>query len=319
MVAGQLVNRLRAQRQFGLDPIGLIDDDYHHADALEDLPSLGRLEDLPGVLRRHQIDRVIIAFSRADHGRLLESIRACRLQQVAVDVVPRLFEFLEGARGVDQIGGLPVLSIGAPRLSRSSRAAKRSLDIVGSLLALSVLSPLLLLIALAVKRESEGSVLFRQPRAGRDGRVFRLIKFRSMYMDAEARKLELVDANEADDDVMFKIRDDPRVTRVGRLLRKTSLDELPQFVNVLRGDMSLVGPRPLILPESEALGEGWHARRLDLRPGITGPWQISGRSDVSVHDMVRLDFQYVTGWSLTRDIEILLATVPVLITGRGAY
>lgn len=318
VVAAQLIRRLRTQRQFGLDPIGILDDDPHHVDSL-DLPTLGRLEDLPTVLATHRVDRVMIAFSRADHHQLLESIRVCRSQRVAVDVIPRLFEFLEGARGLDQIGGLPVLSIGAPRLSRSSRAAKRGLDIAVSLTALILLSPVLAAIALAVKLESRGTVLFRQPRAGRDGQVFHLIKFRSMYADAEARKQELAEANDLGDGVMFKIHDDPRVSRVGRVLRKLSLDELPQLVNVLRGQMSLVGPRPLILPESQALGEGWHARRLDLRPGITGPWQISGRSDVSVHDMVRLDFQYVTAWSLARDVEILLATLPVVLTGRGAY
>ena len=318
VVAGQLVKRLRVQKQFGLDPIGIMDDDYHEIESL-DLPILGQLQDLPEVLRTHRVDRVMIAFSRADHRQLLESIRVCRLQRVAVDVIPRLFEFLEGARGLDQIGGLPVLSIGAPRLSRSSRAAKRGLDIVVSLVALVLLSPLLVALALAVKVDSRGSALFHQPRAGREGNVFRLIKFRSMYTDAEARKADLETVNDQSDGVMFKIHDDPRISRVGRVLRKLSLDELPQLVNVLRGEMSLVGPRPLILPESQALGEGWHARRLDLRPGITGPWQISGRSDVSVHDMVRLDFQYVTSWSLARDLEILLATLPVMVTGRGAY
>ncbi len=318
VVAAQLIRRLRTQRQFGLDPVGILDDDPHHVESL-DLPTLGRLEDLPTVLDTHRVDRVMIAFSRADHNQLLESIRVCRVRRVAVDVIPRLFEFLEGARGLDQIGGLPVLSIGAPRLSRSSRAAKRALDIAVSFTALVLLSPILAVLAVAVKAESRGTVLFRQARAGRDGSVFSLIKFRSMYADAEARKVDLAAANDLGDGVMFKIHDDPRISRVGRVLRKLSLDELPQLVNVLRGEMSLVGPRPLILPESQALGEGWHARRLDLRPGITGPWQISGRSDVSVHDMVRLDFQYVTAWSLSRDIEILLATLPVVLTGRGAY
>jgi lipopolysaccharide/colanic/teichoic acid biosynthesis glycosyltransferase len=140
-----------------------------------------------------------------------------------------------------------------------------------------------------------------------------------MVGDAEERKGELKPNNDLHDGVMFKIRADPRVTRVGRLLRRLSLDELPQFVNVVRGEMSLVGPRPLILPESEALGEDWHARRFDLRPGLTGPWQIAGRSDLTVHEMVRLDYQYVTGWSLGRDLAILAATLPAVVVGRGAY
>jgi len=318
VVAGQLVKRLRVHKQFGLDPIGILDDDYHDVESL-DIPVLGRLEDLARVLRTHQVDRVMIAFSRADHNQLLASIRVCRLQRVAVDVVPRLFEFLEGARGVDQIGGLPVLSIGAPRLSRSSRMAKRGMDIVVSLLALIILSPVFLLLAIAVRLDSPGAVFFHQLRAGREGNSFRLVKFRSMFADAETRKADLADSNDLGDGVMFKLHRDPRISRVGRVLRKLSLDELPQLFNVLRGDMSLVGPRPLILPESEALSEGWHARRLDLRPGMTGPWQISGRSDTSVNDMIRLDFQYVTSWSLARDMEILLATLPVVASGRGAY
>jgi lipopolysaccharide/colanic/teichoic acid biosynthesis glycosyltransferase len=145
-----------------------------------------------------------------------------------------------------------------------------------------------------------------------------VIKFRSMYVDAESRKSEVAALNEADDGVMFKIRRDPRVTRVGRLLRRFSLDELPQLFNVLKGEMSLVGPRPLILLETDAL-QDWHLRRLELRPGLTGPWQIYGRSQSPFQEMVRFDYQYVAGWSLARDIEILFATIPAVVSGRGAY
>jgi lipopolysaccharide/colanic/teichoic acid biosynthesis glycosyltransferase len=149
--------------------------------------------------------------------------------------------------------------------------------------------------------------------------MFDVLKFRSMYGDAEERKAELVAANGHTDGLMFKIDRDPRVTAIGRFIRRTSIDELPQLVNVLRGEMSLVGPRPLIPQESSHLAEDWQFRRLDLRPGITGLWQISGRSDVSFHDMVRLDYQYVAGWSVARDLEILLATLPAVFAGRGAY
>jgi lipopolysaccharide/colanic/teichoic acid biosynthesis glycosyltransferase len=149
--------------------------------------------------------------------------------------------------------------------------------------------------------------------------VFTLVKFRSMYVDAEARKAELAAANEHSDTRMFKIDRDPRITPVGRLIRRTSIDELPQLFNVLHGEMSLVGPRPLIPQESAHLAEHWHLRRLDLRPGLTGLWQISGRSDISFRDMVRLDYQYVSGWSVARDVEILLATIPAVLGGRGAY
>jgi exopolysaccharide biosynthesis polyprenyl glycosylphosphotransferase len=318
VVAGQLAKKINNNKQFGLDPVGIIDDEIHDV-GTPDLPWLGKFDDLESVIESRQIDRVIIAFSRASHEELLKSIRACRDAGVAVNVIPRLFEFLDGVSALDQVGGLPLLSIGIAKLSPVSMAAKRTLDVVGSLAALIVLSPLLLAVAIAIKLESKGPVFFRQPRAGRHNSEFQLIKFRSMYVDAEQRKQELADRNEAGDGVMFKIREDPRVTRVGRVLRRFSLDELPQLINVLKGEMSLVGPRPLIFPESAALEQHWHLRRLELRPGLTGPWQVYGRSQSPFQEMVRFDYQYVAGWSLARDIELLLATLPAVISGRGAY
>lgn len=318
MVAGQVVTKLRNNEQFGLVPVGMVDDEIHKV-GTPDLPWLGRFSDLDRIIETQQIDRVIIAFSRASHEELLESIRKCRDAGVAVDVVPRLFEFLDGVRALDQVGGLPVLSISAANLTSVSVAAKRALDVFGSLFAIVLLSPLMLAIAIAIKLESPGPVFFRQRRTGRRRTSFQLIKFRSMYVDAERRKQEFNSLNEAGDGVMFKIREDPRVTRVGQFIRRFSLDELPQLFNVLKGEMSLVGPRPLILPETNALEEHWHLRRLELRPGLTGPWQIYGRSQSPFQEMVRFDYQYVAGWSLARDIEILLATLPAVVSGRGAY
>jgi exopolysaccharide biosynthesis polyprenyl glycosylphosphotransferase len=318
VVAGQVVKKLQDNGQFGLVPVGMVDDEVHDV-GMGDLPWLGRFDDLDTIIETQQIDRVIIAFSRASHEQLLESIRACRDAGVAIDVVPRLFEFLDGVQALDQVGGLPVLSIGAAHLTSISMMAKRSLDLVGSLFIIGVFSPLMILIAIAIKIESRGPIFFRQPRAGRRRTSFRLIKFRSMYIDAEQRKQEFEKLNEAGDGVMFKIRDDPRVTRVGRFIRRFSLDELPQLFNVVKGEMSLVGPRPLIFPETDALEEHWHLRRLELRPGLTGPWQIYGRSQSPFQEMVRFDYQYVAGWSLARDIEILLATLPAVVSGRGAY
>ncbi len=318
VVAGQVVEKLEQNAQFGLVPVGIVDDDVHHVGS-PDLPWLGRFRDLAGVIEAQQIDRVIIAFSRASHEQLLESIRACRDAGVSVDVVPRLFEFLDGVRALEQVGGLPLLSIGAPMLTSASMAAKRVLDIGGSLALLVLFSPLMIAIAIAIKLESRGPVFFRQPRAGRHSTSFQMIKFRSMYLDAEQRKAEMEKLNEAGDGVMFKIREDPRITRVGRVIRRFSIDELPQLFNVLRGEMSLVGPRPLIFPETAALDENWHLRRLELRPGLTGPWQVYGRSQSPFQEMVRFDYQYVAGWSLARDLEILLATIPAVLSGRGAY
>jgi len=318
VVAGHVVEKLANNSQFGLVPIGIVDDDVYNIGS-PDLPWLGRFADLKEIIEKQQADRVIIAFSRASHEEFLECIRACRDAGVAVDVIPRLFEFLDGVRALDQVGGLPLLSIGTPTLTSVSMAAKRTLDVVGSLALLTLLSPLMIAIAIAIKVESRGPIFFRQPRAGRSRTSFRLIKFRSMYVDAEERKADLAEMNEADDGVMFKIREDPRVTKVGHFIRRFSLDELPQLFNVLVGEMSLVGPRPLIFPETDALDEGWHQRRLELRPGLTGPWQVYGRSQSPFQEMVRFDYQYVAGWSLARDIEILLATIPAVFSGRGAY
>ncbi len=318
MVAGQIVKKLQDNDQFGLFPVGMVDDEVHDV-GNSDLPWLGRFDDLDTIIETQQIDRVFIAFSRASHEQLLESIRACRDAGVAIGVVPRLFEFLDGVQALDQVGGLPVLSIGAASLTSISMAAKRALDLLGSLCLITALSPLMIAIAIAIKLESRGPIFFLQPRAGRRRSSFRLIKFRSMYIDAEKRKRDFEGLNEADDGVMFKIREDPRVTRVGRVIRRYSLDELPQLFNVLKGEMSLVGPRPLIFPETDALEEHWHQRRLELRPGLTGPWQVYGRSQSPFQEMVRFDYQYVAGWSLARDIEILLETVPAVLSGRGAY
>ena len=317
-VAAQLADALRRHSEVGLEAIGIVDDELFDVDGL-DLPWLGRMDDLPSILRDHAIDRVIFAFSRSGHDDLLGGLRVCRDAGVAIDVVPRLFEFLDGAQALDGVGGLPLLSIGVPQLGRASQGAKRALDVVVAGAALIALAPVFGLIALAIKLTSRGPVFFRQPRAGRGGETFLVWKFRSMYADAEARKAELAAANEHGDGLMFKIAKDPRITPVGRLLRRTSLDELPQLINVVAGTMSLVGPRPLIHAEADHLVEDWHVRRLDLRPGITGLWQISGRSDVSFREMVRLDYQYVAGWSVARDIEILLATFPAVLGARGAY
>jgi exopolysaccharide biosynthesis polyprenyl glycosylphosphotransferase len=317
-IAGDLVHKMRTQTHFGLDPIGFVDDDPHQAES-NYVAYCGSLGELGDVLERHAVDRVIIAFTRASHETLLRCIRTCRDRAVATDIVPRLFELLDGAPGMAQIGGLPLISITVPRLSPMAGAVKRALDIVVTAIFLVTVLPMIVVIAIAIKLETPGPVLFRQERMGRGGRIFDVLKFRSMYMDAEERKRELLELNDLDDGVMFKIHEDPRITRVGRFLRRYSLDELPQFFNVLRGEMSLVGPRPLILDESDVLLEDWHGRRLDLRPGMTGPWQVLGRSDLTVGDMVRFDYAYVSGWSLARDFEILLATVPAVLSGRGAY
>jgi exopolysaccharide biosynthesis polyprenyl glycosylphosphotransferase len=309
-VAQNLVGRLQRHRELGLDPVGFIDDDVHRPGELG-IPRLGTLDALADLIQFGRVDRVMIAFTRASHEELLHAIRVCRDAGVTVDIVPRLFEFLEGARSMEQIGGLPLMEIRQPQFSPLSRFAKRSLDVAGSSLALLALSPLLAVIAVAIRLDSRGPVFFTQRRSGRNGSFFTLYKFRSMRVDSTV----LV----RDDGAIVKTADDSRITRVGRFIRRFSLDEAPQLLNVLKGDMSLVGPRPLVAAEHEALNEDWQARRADLRPGLTGPWQVSGRSHIPFQDMIKFDYQYVAGWSLARDLEILLATLPAVISGRGAY
>ena len=320
LVAETLISKLRTHQQFGLVCTGIVDDDPHTAGVVShEVPYLGGFDALPGIIESGYVDRVIIAFTRANHEELLRSIRACRDKGVAIDIVPRLFDFLEGVNSLEYVGGLPLMSMGMPRLSRSARIAKRTLDMAISATLLLVLSPLIALIAALIKLESRGSVLFKQSRIGLGGHPFHVLKFRSMVSDADQRKHEFAERNDLNDGVMFKIHEDPRITRVGRLLRRTSLDEMPQLINVLKGDMSLVGPRPIIAEEAAALTDSWQARRLELRPGMTGPWQTSGRSHNTFEEMVRLDYQYVAGWSLARDMEILMATVPAVVSGRGAF
>jgi exopolysaccharide biosynthesis polyprenyl glycosylphosphotransferase len=311
LVASRLAERVQDHPELGLALTGYIDDRDEGAPTAADLPYLGGLPALSDLVALDQVDRVMIAFTRAHHEELLHALRVCRDAGVAVDVVPRLFEFLEGARTVDQIGGMPLLSIDAPTFSGASRLSKRTLDIVGASVLLIALAPLLALIAIATKLDSRGPVLFTQPRAGRGGRIFKLFKFRSMHVGATVEVRP--------DGAIVKSRDDDRITRVGRFIRRLSLDEAPQLFNVLLGDMSLVGPRPLVLAEARALTEDWQARRADLRPGLTGPWQVAGRSNIPFHDMIRFDYQYVAGWSLARDVEILLSTLPAVLSGRGAY
>ena len=320
LVAETLIAKLRTNGQTGLVCTGIVDDDPHTAGVYaHDIPYLGGFDDLPRIIASGQVDRVLIAFTRSKHDELLRCIRACRDEGVAIDIVPRLFDFLEGVTSLEYVGGLPLMSLGMPRLSRAARVAKRTLDISVSALLLVVMAPIFLLVAAMIKLESRGPVLFRQPRVGLGGQTFDVLKFRSMVSDAEQRKAEFADNNDLTDGVMFKIHRDPRVTRTGRLLRRSSMDELPQLINVLKGEMSLVGPRPIIAQEAAALIDAWQARRLELRPGMTGPWQTSGRSNNSFEEMVRLDYQYVAGWSLARDLEILMATVPAVVSGRGAF
>ncbi|WP_025273378.1 sugar transferase [Haloglycomyces albus] len=231
-------------------------------------------------------------------------------------VAPQLTDIAGPRVHIRPVEGLPLLHVEEPTISGMSWLVKNILDITASLIGLILLSPLFIATAIAIKVDSPGPVFFRQSRVGRDGETFRCWKFRTMYIDAEERQAALMMENETDG-LLFKIKDDPRITKVGTFLRRTSIDELPQLINVLRGEMSLVGPRPLPADNGDFLGDV--RRRLLVRPGITGLWQVSGRSDLSWDDAVRLDLYYVDNWSLTTDVQILARTVGAVIRSKGAY
>jgi exopolysaccharide biosynthesis polyprenyl glycosylphosphotransferase len=282
-----------------------------------EVPVLGMLQDLESILEESNVNRVILAFSQARHQEFLTIARICAEHNVRVNIVPRLFEVLSSRAGVDDLEGIPLLDVAQVELSQVNMFVKRTFDIVVGGLLTILCAPLFLVVAIAIKIDSHGPIFFRQERMGRNGKVFRIFKFRSMVAGADTLREELADQNEYSGP-MFKMKEDPRVTRVGAWLRRGSIDELPQLFNVLKGDMSLVGPRPLWVEEAEQC-RGWTKKRLHITPGITGLWQVMGRNDIPFDEMVKLDYFYVTGWSLGWDIRLLFETVPAVLGRRGAY
>ena len=320
--AGELgrmvIRNVVANPDLGYQVVGFVDDNPEKATDIGPIRALGNVDKLPTLLEEEEIDEVIITLPWHSYRRIMRVMTQCERAGVRARVVPDLFQLRLGRVEVDSLNGIPLIGLKEMRLSRHQLIIKRGMDVVLSALALIVLAPFLGLIALAIKLDSpNGPVLFRQVRVGKNGQLFHLYKFRSMIPEAELIKKHLKDLNEADGP-LFKIRNDPRLTRVGRILRRFSLDELPQLVNVLRGEMSLVGPRPA-LPEEVAHYEPWHHKRLTVTPGITGLWQISGRSDLSFDEMMLLDVYYVENWSLLLDVRILILTIPKVIMGEGAY
>jgi exopolysaccharide biosynthesis polyprenyl glycosylphosphotransferase len=280
----------------------------------QDLPLLGPIADLPRIVHGDRVDALIITLAPDRRDQVSSVIARGFDRRVNVMLVPDLGDILPNTFDLHQIGGRRYIGFSPVA---EVNWLKRVTDLVATTVGLLIVWPVIVAIALAIKLDSPGPVLYRQERVGKDGRLFRIFKFRSMYTNAEQRRAELSDLNEATGP-LFKMRNDPRVTRVGRFLRRTSLDELPQLLNVLRGEMSLVGPRPPLPTEVERYEE-WQLGRLRGVPGMTGLWQVSGRSEVSFHDMVRLDLHYLRNWSLSLDVEILCKTLPAVLTNRGAY
>src|SRR5919106_1789977 len=286
------------------------------------LAYLGGPEQLPQLVQILDVERVIVAFSNDSHEDMLDLIRSLKDLDIQIDLVPRFFEVIGTNIGIHTAEGLPLIGLPALRLSHSSVLLKRAMDLALSTLGLVLLAPVFAFVAIWIKLDSKGPVFFRQLRMGCGDQTFEIFKFRTMTVDAEERKHEYAVLNKHNGDEgdarMFKIPNDPRVTRLGAWLRRLSIDELPQLINVVRGEMSLVGPRPLILEEDQHVVD-WRRNRLTLKPGITGLWQVLGRDDIPFEEMVRLDYVYVTTWSLLNDLKLILRTLPAMCRARVSY
>ncbi len=313
-----VMRNIMARPDAGYSVVGFLDDDpAKREQPIGRYPPLGSTDDLARVLSDFAVDEVIIALPWQARERIVRLVSQCEAAMVRARIVPDLFQLSLRQVDLDSLNGIPLLSVRRPTIGGWARRAKRAMDVLISALALVLLSPLLALIAVAIRLDSPGGVLFRQPRVGRDGRAFTCYKFRSMVEGADEEREALLEHNEATGPI-FKMRRDPRLTRVGRFLRRASLDELPQLWNVLRGDMSLVGPRPA-MPDELAGYQPWHRRRLEIAPGLTGLWQVSGRSELTFDEMVMLDLYYAENWSIGLDVRILLRTIPTVILGTGAF
>lgn len=317
-VALAVMRAVRANPEYGFNIVGFLDD--HPVKGETDIGrfrAMGSLDNLPDVLREYPLDEVIITLPWQYHRKIVSIMAICERYHVRTRIVPDLFQITLSRMHIEEVAGIPMIGIKEVSISGLNQVVKRSLDLFFSALALILIAPLMALIALMIKLESPGPVLFQQERVGRNGRRFMVYKFRSMVEGAEQQLATVQHLNEAAGP-LFKIREDPRITHVGKLLRKFSLDELPQLYNVLQGEMSLIGPRPPLPAEVEQYQE-WHKRRLEVSPGITGLSQISGRSDLTFDETALLDIYYIENWSLGLDTKILLQTIPRVLFGNGAY
>ncbi len=302
--ADLLVDKVSAHPEMGLSIV-------------EVLPVRDSLKVLGAALDRTRANKVIFASSDPDNKLIMELIEICEKNKAEFKFVPRVLDIIESRISADEVVGVPLISIREIKFYGFNAFVKRTSDIFYSLIAIILASPVILAVSILIKLDSRGHVFFVQKRVGRGGKEFNMYKFRSMIDGAETALSDIADKNEAKGHI-FKMKNDPRVTRVGKFLRKWSLDELPQLFNVIKGDMSFVGPRPPI-PSEVALYNSWHKKRLQITPGITGLWQTNGRSDLSFDEMVKLDIYYIESWSLWQDIKILMKTVPVVLFAKGAY
>lgn len=315
--AREFIRAIHLHSSWGLRIIGLIDDEHNlYGKEVDGYRVIGRIQDIPFLINHLVVDRVIFVVPRLWLHRIEDAILACEEVGISTSLSIDLFNLHIARTHQTDFNGFPLLEFETFHAKEWQLFIKRLMDILISVLALVFFSPLMLLVAILIKLTSKGPVLFKQTRSGLKGRKFTLYKFRSMVTDAEHLQKQLFERNEMDGPV-FKIKKDPRITRVGHILRKTSIDELPQFINVLKGDMSIVGPRPPLVKEVEKY-EIWQRRRLSLKPGITCIWQVSGRNKIGFDEWMRMDMEYIDNWSLVLDLKILVRTFFVVLVGYGA-
>lgn len=317
--AGRAIMRnIVAQPELGYQVVGFVDDLPERGSRdIGRFKGLGSTDHITEVVEDQRVDCVVITLPWVYHRKILSIMDQCGRAAVAVKIVPDLFQMSLSRVDIDDLNGIPLISLQSTSIQGGSLAVKRVVDVVFAASALVLISPILLIVAALIKLDSPGPVIFQQTRVGRGGHLFTVFKFRTMHVGAEQEKESLTNLNEASGP-LFKIREDPRRTRIGGFLRRTSLDELPQLYNVLRGEMSIVGPRPP-LPSEVAQYQEWHKRRLETWPGLTGLWQVSGRSELTFDEMVLLDIYYIENWSPLLDLQIALKTIPTLLLGTGAY
>lgn len=317
-VGRSVMRSIVARPELGYRVIGFVDDNPDKGRSnIGRFKALGGLENLPRIVSQEAVDQVIITLPWMYHRKILGIVHQCERHDVRASIVPDLFQLSLSHVDMEDLGGVPLLSLRESHVSGWLWWVKRALDFSVALTGLVILSPILLLISVALKIDSPGPVIFSQTRIGKDGRPFTCYKFRTMHVGADREKAKLADLNEAEGP-LFKIKDDPRQTAVGRVLRRISLDELPQLYNILKGEMSLVGPRPPV-PEEVSQYMEWHKKRLETWPGLTGLWQVSGRSNLTFDEMCLLDIYYIENWSPSLDVKIFLQTIPSVLLGDGAY
>lgn len=317
-VGRSVLQTMVARPDLGFKVIGFVDDDPERGRTdLGRVPALGGVENLAQIIETQPVDTVIVTLPWLVQRKILGIIRECERNRIRVRTVPDLFELSLSQVQVEMLGGIPLLGLnGEPRLRAGSQVAKRALDLALTLLIAPVALLIAAIVALAIRLDSPGPILFAQDRVGVNGRLFRVYKFRSMVDNAEDLWADLI-RQTGDDPRHPKLTGDPRITRVGRWIRRFSIDELPQVWNIVRGEMSWVGPRPAV-PQEVELYEPWHLQRLRVTPGLTGLWQVSGRSQVPFEEMCLLDIYYIDNWSLGLDLQIILRTVPLVLLAHGA-